>query len=240
MKNQLLYTELAKYYDSIYHWKNYKKEANKIKRLISKYKKSDGKSLLDVACGTGNHLKFLKNNFSCIGIDINIGILKVTRKNVDNVIFKQANMINFNINKKFDVILCLFSSIGYVKTYSNLRKTIKNFARHLKKGGIAIIEPWFGKNEFKAGLPWMTTYDGKYIKIARLNVSKVKDNISILDMHYLIAEKNKDVKYFVDRHELGLFDIRKTLRIMKEDGFEVKFLKNALMKDRGILIGIKE
>lgn len=48
----MLYKELAKYYDLIYHWKNYKKETDKIKKLISRYKKSDGKALLDVACGT--------------------------------------------------------------------------------------------------------------------------------------------------------------------------------------------
>ena len=235
----MLYKELGKYYDLIYSWKDYKKEAIHIKKLISKYKKSKGNELLDVACGTGHHLKFFKDNFSCTGIDINMGMLKVAKKNVNNVVFKQANMISFNFNKKFDVILCLFSSIGYVKTYSNLRRTIKNFARHLKKGGIVIIEPWFGKPEFKAGMPWMTTYDSKNIKIARLNVSKVKNNISILDMHYLIAEKNKDVKHFVDRHELGLFDVNKFLKVMKEAGFQAKFLKNGLMKDRGIYIGIK-
>ena len=212
----MLYSELAKYYDLIYSWKDYKKDADKIKRLISKYKKSDGIELLDVACGTGHHLKYLKKNFSCTGIDINEEMLNVAKKNVKGTIFKKADMSTFNLNKKFDVILCLFSSIGYAKNYSNLRRTIKNFARHLKKDGIVIIEPWFSKLKYKSGIPWMGTYDGKDIKIARLNASKVKNDKSILDFHYLIAEKNKDVKHFVDRHELGLFDNGKTLNIMKD------------------------
>ena len=59
-------------------------------------------------------------------------------------------------------------------------------------------------------------------------------------MHYLVAEKNKNVKHFVDRHEVGLFEIGKTLRLMKEAGFKAKFLKSGLMKDRGIYIGIKK
>ncbi|MBI3027452.1 class I SAM-dependent methyltransferase [Candidatus Woesearchaeota archaeon] len=239
MKNQVLYKELAKHYDLVYHWKDYKKEADKIKKLISRYKKSDGKELLDVACGTGHHLSFFKNSFSCTGIDINNKMLKIAKKNAKKVVFRRANMINFSLNKKFDVILCLFSSIGYVKTYLNLKRTINNFARHLKQGGIVIIEPWFSKPKFKAGMPGMTTYDSKYIKIARLNDSKVKNNISILDMHYLIAEKNKGIKHFADRHELGLFDIKKTFNIMENFGFETKFLRGGLMKDRGIFIGIK-
>jgi len=61
-----------------------------------------------------------------------------------------------------------------------------------------------------------------------------------MDMHYLIAEKNKEVKHFVDRHELGLFDIDKTLQFMKQAGLKSKFLKNGLMKDRGLFIGVKE
>ena len=239
MKQEIMYKELAKYYDLIYKWKDYKKEADKIKRLISRYKKSVGNDLLEAGCGTGRHLKFFENEFSCVGADINRKMLDIAKKNVKKSVLKRLNMIDFRLNKQFDVILCLFSSIGYVKNYSNLRKTISNFANHLKKGGIIIIEPWFGKSEYKAGRPWMTTYDGKYIKIARLNVSRIKDGISILDFHYLIAEKNKNVKHFVDRHRLGLFDFEKTLKIMKESGLSVVFLKNGLMKDRGLYIAVK-
>ena len=102
-----------------------------------------------------------------------------------------------------------------------------------------MIEPWFDEGKFKAGNPNMTAYDGKNIKIARLNVARVRNNISILEMHYLIAEKNGKVEYFKDRHELGLFDINKTLRIIGQEGLNAKFLPNGLMKDRGVYIGIK-
>ena len=34
-------------------------------------------------------------------------------------------MIDMDLGKKFDVITCLFSSIGYVKTYSNLEQTAR-------------------------------------------------------------------------------------------------------------------
>ncbi len=73
MKKQSLYRELAEYYDLIYARKNYKKEIEKINKLIVKHKKSGGKSLLEVACGIGNHLQYFKQNFSCTGTDINQG-----------------------------------------------------------------------------------------------------------------------------------------------------------------------
>lgn len=72
-------------------------------------------------------------------------------------------------------------------------------------------------------------------------------------MHYLVAEKNKDVKYFEDRHELGLFEVDKTLEIMKKASFWAKFIKSNLMKrkkigsrtkflkgGRGLFVGIKK
>jgi len=49
------YNELAPYYDYVYSWKDYREEAATVERLIQKHKKSTGKALLDVGCGTGKH-----------------------------------------------------------------------------------------------------------------------------------------------------------------------------------------
>ena len=240
MRKQALYKELSKYYDLIYSFKDYKKESVRIKALVSKYKMSEGKELLDVACGTGQHLEYLKDEFSCMGIDICNEMLEVAMKNVDGVVFKQADMTTLSLGREFDVITCLFSSIGYVKTLANLRRTIRNFSKHLKNGGVVLIEPWFSKSTFYPGSPHMTTYDGKDIKIARLNVSELRGSLSVMDMHYLIAERGEDVKHLVDRHEMGLFDVDETLRIMKTNGLRSRFLKHRLMRERGMLVGVKK
>jgi len=234
-----MYKELAKYYDLIYHWKDYETEANTIKELIKKYKDFDGNKLLDVGCGTGTHVKHFRNDFSCTGIDINDEMVEVAKSKIPDVIFAQGDMVDFNLKTNFDVILCLFSSIGYVKTYSNLEKTLKNFANHLKNGGLLIIEPWFTKSAFWVGVPGMTTYDGEDVKIARLNTTRVEGDLSIMEMHYLIAERNGDIKHFVDIHELGLFETDKTLEFMQKANFKSEFLKDGLMKDRGLFIGVK-
>ena len=239
MRKQALYRELAEYYDLIYSFKDYKKEAARIKELISKYKKSEGIELLDVACGTGHHLNYLKEHFSCTGVDISKEILDVAKKNVEGVTFEEADMTTMSLGKRFDVIICLFSSIGYVKTHLNLEKTIRNFAKHLKEGGLVLIEPWHTKSAYTPGSPHMETHDGKNIKIARLSVPRARGNLSVIDMHYLIAERDEDVKYFSDRHELGLFGVDETLDIMKTVGLQPKFLKRGLMQERGLFVGMK-
>lgn len=235
----MMYKKLAKYYDLIYSWKDYKSEVNKIKKLIKKHKTSEGNDLLDVGCGTGKHIEYLKKYYTCTGSDINNEMLKVARENIKGVTFTQADMITMDLKKQFDIILCLFSGIGHVKTYENLEKTLINFSNHLKKGGVVIIEPWLTKSTYDVGRPGMTTYDSEDIKIARVNNTKLENNISILEMSYLIAERDKDIEYYVEKHELGLFEVEKFLEFMKNNGLKAEFLEDGLMKGRGLYVGIK-
>lgn len=240
MKKEALYKSLAKYYDLIYTWKDYQKEAEEIKKLIDKYKSSTGNQLLDVACGTGSHIMYFVDDFDCVGVDLNPEMLEFAKEKAPKAKFIEADMINLELDQKFDVIVCLFSSIGYVKTEENLRKTISGFTKHLKKGGVVMIEPWLTKEIYRTGSPHMNTYDGETTKIARVNVSELKEEkISYFEMHYLIAETNKPVIHFVDKHELAMFPIDLQLEIMKENGLQVNHHKKGLFDDRGLLIGQK-
>ncbi|MGQ4876199.1 MAG: class I SAM-dependent methyltransferase [Promethearchaeia archaeon] len=234
-----MYEEYAELYDLIYHYKDYKGEVKKIKKLIKKYKRSKGNKLLDVACGTGTHLKFLQEGFQCTGLDKSEQLLKIAKAKVKNVIFIKEDMLKMDLDEKFDVITCLFSAINYVKTLSNLKKVLMNFYNHLNEGGIAILEPFFTKETYLAGTAHMSTYDGEDIKIARLNISDLKEDVAYLKMHYLVAKSNDDVVYFTDLHELALFEIEDFLNVMNEVGFESQFLEKGLMKNRGLYIGIK-
>jgi ubiquinone/menaquinone biosynthesis C-methylase UbiE len=240
MKHDNPSNKLTKYYDLIYSFKDYEQEAEKVINIINQFKKSSGNDLLDVACGTGKHLKYLKSQFNCMGTDISESMLEVARNNVSNIQFMQADMVYLKLNKRFDVITCLFSSIGYVKTEENLAKTLRSFSDHLKQGGIVIIEPWFTKDVYHVGFPYMTVYDSNEIKISRINVSKLQDDLSILDFHYLIAEKDSDVEYFTEHHELALFDKTTMLSLMKSHGFESCFIQNHTTSERGLYIGVKD
>lgn len=240
MTKELLYSTLAKYYDKVHSFRDYLDEAVRVQNLIIKYLETGGNLLLDVACGTGLHLKHLKDDFVCTGVDASRAMLRIARKNAKGVTFKEADMKTLKLGKQFDIITCLLSSIGYVKTYSNLEKAIQNLSKHLKSGGIALIEPSISSASYVRGEPRISVYDGKEVKITRINFSKIKEATATLNMHFLIAEKGKDAKYFVDKHDLGLFGINKTLRIMKDAGLKSKYLKNGLMPGRELFIGVKK
>lgn len=232
------YRELAKYYDIIYSFKDYKKESDDIARLISKYKKNKGKSLLDVGCGTGMHIKYLKSKYKCTGTDLNEDMLNIARKNVKGVRFLQRNMLDLDMNESFDIITCLFSAIGYIRNSADLKKTLLGFYNHLNSGGVCIIDAWFDKAHWKVGSVHIQEYKSNDLKIARVGYSSIHREFSVLDEHYLIAEKDKGITYIRDKSELRLTERSEFLGLLREVGFKPFLLKSAIMgRDR--YVGIK-
>jgi ubiquinone/menaquinone biosynthesis C-methylase UbiE len=236
--NTLIYKTQAEYYDLVYSFKDYKKEADAIFAVIAEHRTSRGKDLLDVGCGTGKHVQFLKTKFRCEGIDANAGVLQVARRNLPGMRFTKMDMTALKLKRSFDVITCLFSAIGYVIGYPKLERTIRGFAEHLKPGGVVVIEPWLEKRVWKAGTSHLMTYQSDDLKIARMIVSTRRGNISILNMDYLVAERNKPTRHFVEQHRLFMSENDRTLKMMRAAGLQAKFIPGGLT-GRGLLVGVK-
>ena len=234
-----MFRESANIYDTIYlnMGKDYVAESKKIHAIVQRYKKTNGKFLLDVACGTGLHIGHFRQHYQVEGLDLDPGMLKIARRKYPRVRFHRANMLDFVLHRKFDVITCLFSSIGYVKTIPRLNKAIQNMGQHLKPGGVLIFEPWFTPQQWRTGKPHGTFANEPNLKIARMNVSGRKGKISLLDFHYLVAT-SEGVKYFSESHELGLFTHVEYLRAFKNAGLKVIHDKKGL-DGRGLYIGLK-
>ena len=74
------------------------------------------RALLDVACGTGKHLERLAQDHSVEGMDLDAALLELALRRLPGVPLHQADMTSFELGRRFDAVVCLFSSIGYVKT----------------------------------------------------------------------------------------------------------------------------
>jgi 2-polyprenyl-3-methyl-5-hydroxy-6-metoxy-1,4-benzoquinol methylase len=111
-----MFPERADLYDKIYSkLKNYREEAEKVTTWIKKLR-PNAQSVLDVACGTGEHDRFLSADFRVDGIDLNPEFVRTAKGKNPSGDYRVANMISFDLQKRYDVLVCLFSSIGYVQT----------------------------------------------------------------------------------------------------------------------------
>lgn len=233
-----MFTKSITYYDVIYEtFKDYAKESNSIRELIKQHKRSKGKALLDVACGTGQHLFFLRRFFKVEGLDVDPKLLAIARKRNPGVTFHRADMVDFTLHGKFDVITCLFSSIGYVKTVSRFRRSVASMVEHLKPGGVLILEPWLTPESFKLGRLGCVFVDQPKLKIARISTAEADGRVSILHLHYLVGTP-KGVRYFIERHELGLFPQSEYLSALRKHGLRVSWDPKGLM-GRGLIIAVK-
>jgi ubiquinone/menaquinone biosynthesis C-methylase UbiE len=234
-----MFTMSAHLYDAIYlsRGKDFENEARSVHDLAAAKLRSGGNSLLDVACGTGIHLTYLKKYFECEGLDLDPNMIEAARKKMPVMKFHTGNMLDFNLNRQFDVITCLFSSIGYVKTVPNMKQAIVNFYRHLKPGGVLVIEPWFTPDTWYPGNVHATFVDEPDLKIARINLSGVEGNLSYFIFHYLVGTP-QEVQYFDERHELGLFTVDEYKLALRDSDLEV-IHDPEWLNGRGLYLGLK-
>lgn len=238
--HDLLYNKLARYYDLIYAAKDYKSEAAYLVKLIRTSQKSRGKDLLEVACGTGRYLEHFERKFTCTGLDLNPEMLRIAKQRSPRARLVPGHMSTFDLGERFDVVACLFSSIGYIHGYQKLKKTILNFSRHLHPGGVLLIAPWISKEEFEVGRPHLQTYEDSDLKVARAVVSKVRrGDISVINFNWMIAERNKPVRHVVDDlHELAMYSKQEFLAAMKEAEVPGRFIRRS-KDDRGLYVGVR-
>src|SRR6187399_585650 len=112
-----MFRESAELYDAIYSFKDYAAEAAQIAALLRAVH-PETRSILDVACGTGEHAHHLAvtHGFDVDGLDLDAGLLRVARDKHQAGSFFQADMSDFALEKRYDAVLCLFSSIAYLVT----------------------------------------------------------------------------------------------------------------------------
>ena len=169
-------------------------------------------------------------------------LLKIARRRAKKSRLLQADMLTMDLATQFDVVACLFSSIGYVHGTNDLREVIRNFASHLKPRGVLLISPWVNPKDFKVGRPHLQTYDSPDIKIARAVVSQMKNkdsNISVINFNWMIAEKGKEVQHIDgDVHELAMHSHEDLIDAMKAADIKGKF-RQKNQPGGGMYVGLK-
>lgn len=198
-----MFSRSAGIYDAVYSFKDYAAEARRIHELVEE-RSPAASSLLDVACGTGKHLEQLRAWYEVGGLDLDPQLLEIARARLGDVPLVVEDMTSFELNRRFDVVTCLFSSIGYVGTLQRLNQAVAAMAGHLGSGGILIVEPWFAPDAWLTGRPHLLTVDEPDLKVARMTISGRDGRLAVMDFTYLVGTPG-GVEIFSERHEAALF-----------------------------------
>jgi len=209
--------ELYKSKAGIYHdWmklmgKDYKKEAKALAKLIRSRISKEEIKIFDLACGTGEHAWQLKGE----GFDVSCGdlseeMVSIASKKLSSCI--KADMRNFKLKKKADVITCTFNSIFYLKNDKELSSMLQSCYNNLGKHGLLIIEitnPEILNKPTKARNSWQLK-DCEIIMESELRPPKLIQEFIIKD------SKGNTIK---DIHKLHVFKIDKIKESMEKSRF---------------------
>lgn len=226
MSETKLYNELAWTWEILVSQEDFASEANFIKRMAKEYKKADGCELLDVGCGAGHHDLLLKEQFKVSGVDGSEKMIELARRRNPELEYHQGDMRTFKLNRNFDVVVAM-DMIMYNLTYSDLQKTLTNLSGHLKVGGILLfyIENW--KERFEQNKTRFKRHRKGDVEIVLVENDYDPDpDDTEFECHlvFLIRKQGK-FEMEVDKHRMGLFELKKVLEILDDLDLKVRLFE---------------
>src|SRR5215471_13332130 len=110
------YEIFGKFYDAVMG--DRARSAKHLHKLICKAK-PNARTVLELGCGTGSILKYLARYYDISGLDISGQMLSIARKKLPGAKLYRQDMVNFELEDRFDVICCVFDSINHITLFSH-------------------------------------------------------------------------------------------------------------------------
>jgi SAM-dependent methyltransferase len=209
----------ADWYDGFYGVKDYGAEAGAVFAVVDRLA-PHATTLLDVACGTGRHLEYFVRRFRCEGSDLDETMLAAARRRLPDVPLTAADLVTIDLGRTFDVVTCLFSSIGYARTPERLQAAIGALAAHVNAGGVLVVEPWFVPERWdEFGRVNVHVAEHGATKAVRVITTSREGHVAVLRIHYVEATPG-DIRTEDRREEFGLFTKEQYLDAVAAAGLE--------------------
>jgi SAM-dependent methyltransferase len=211
----------SEYYGQLsFNQKSHNKKVNFYKKILTNYKV---KSVLDLGCGNGLYLFPLKKaKFYIEGLDISKKMINEIRKKNKTIKLYIQDMSKFKINKKYDSIICLNSSLVLLPNFNLIEKTIKKCSKHLNEKGILLLDLPNHKKEIKESNFEQTIGTSK-ISSGRIDTiyrDYKKGNKWVTDW-FGFVKKGKNFFQFKEHYEELIYSPKKLEKSLKKNGFKI-------------------
>lgn len=235
-----MFSNTAPFYDLLYEasGKDYAAEASVVHDLIQA-RKPGARSLLDVGCGTGGHLRHLREWYAVTGLDSDPAMLAEARKHLPDVLLIEADMRTFQVDATFEALICLFSSVGYLRDTGELHAALRTMADHLAPGGVLVLDGWVRPEAWvDGGSAHVEVAKRDAVQVVRMSRSERHGTTTRLEMHHLLATE-AGIEHLVDHHELTLFSRADYEEALRGAGFAFEVTQSP-MEGRDRYVGVKE
>lgn len=232
----------SKYYDLLYMDKDYEKECDFIEEIFRSYSAFKPVKILDAGCGTGGHLiPLAKRGYRLVGIDKSKEMVKIAQEKIKkeklnlNAKVFVGDIINFDLNMKFDACICMFAVINYITETDDLIRALKNIRKHLKRNALFVFDTWYGPAVLTIRPETrIKVVEREDLKIIRI-VTPELDTFNHIQRsnYYLIAIKNSKIIDEVNEvHVVRYLFPQELIHYLNEAGFRVLKICEFLHLDR--------
>jgi SAM-dependent methyltransferase len=184
-----------------------------------------GASVLDLCCGQGRHsVQLAKLGMRVTGLDLNAGYLELAKQAAaaSKVAIETVagDMREIPFENKFDAIVNMYSSFGYLETEAEDLKVLESAAKSLKASGRLLLDmlnrEWAMDNYIQND--WHTGADGTlYVERRDLDLAA-----SRMHVHFIVVDAPpKGGRRQSIGHNIRLYTLTEMTRLLERVGMRV-------------------
>ncbi len=180
------------YCDIAYSWDR-TAECDFVEECIRRYADIKVNSILDIACGTGIHLReFAKRGYKVLGLDVSEEMVafavKKARAGGLKVECVKADMKKFRIDhrnrgrgyggRRYGCAICMLDSFRYLLGDEDILSHLKSVASVVERGGLYILDLWMPKGDVITeweDISWVQRDKGIFVEAAYRQYGKTFD-----------------------------------------------------------------
>ncbi len=232
-----LYHELAEHYFSIEE--NHRDLHDDISLIRSLIFNKKNPSLLDLGCGTGEHLERLTRfGINCTGLDNSQDMLEVAADRQSSKIrFMKQDIRSFDFYEEFDMVVSLFGSFDYLLKDEDVDRAFWNTWRAMKPGGMGLFEIWNALpvriiQKKPVSKVSSTESNGTIVERERGFHLIVNGEKTIVEVNYRYHIHDNNGSHIIeDQHVMRAYNLEEISAFIRENGFTIKNLYSNSVKD---------
>jgi len=204
-----VFTLPGKVYDLLYREKQSTDEVDFVTDIIYRHGR-EGKSLLELGCGTGRHMKvFQERGFNTWGIDQSHEMVETARKIGLNV--RQGDIREHCYNMYFDNATALFHVVSYMQSNSDVLRFFQNANSQLADSGLLVFDAWYSSSVIstRPSTREVLAEDAE-ISVKRVAIPTMDEakNLVHVDFDFSVRDKlSGAVSSYKERHTMRYFSI---------------------------------
>jgi SAM-dependent methyltransferase len=213
----------SKYYNLFYSDKNYGEEVNYIVQVIYRFA-PESKTILEYGSGTGGHgLLLQKKGYDIMGIERSEEMALIARSKGYQC--KVGDIIEIEIESKYDVCLALFHVISYVNSNNDLLKLFSKTRNCLNNSGLFIFDVWYSPAVMhqvpEVRVKKVEDNDTAVTRIAQPDIDYVNNIVTVNYQVYMKDKKTGRSEELSESHKMRHFAFPEIELLAKQAGFSV-------------------